>query len=119
MFLLFYNIQEGFYERIGFGMGYSKIGLCGGWFFDFNSIYGVVLFFGGWVGGGVRFGFGSRNGKFCFNFIMVMVQGNICSMTMVVSSIIVFNGYGGSIFSGFVRLFVIGWVLVVGQGWSV
>ncbi|MEE2684983.1 MAG: hypothetical protein VYB09_01635 [Planctomycetota bacterium] len=114
-----HNIQEGFYERIGFGMGYSKIGPRGGWFFDFNSIHGAVPPFGGWAGGGARFGFGSRNGKSRFNFNMVMAQGNTRSMTMVAPSITVPNGYGGSIFSGSVRPFVTGWVPVVGQGWSV
>ncbi len=115
----FHNIQEGFYEHIGFGMGYSNIGPRGGWFFDFNSMNGAVPPFGGWAGGGARFGFGSRNGNSRFNFNMVMAQGNTRSMTVVAPSITVPNGYGGSIFSGSMRPFVTGWVPVVGQGWSV
>jgi hypothetical protein len=113
------NIQDGFYEHIGFGMGYSNIGPRGGWFFDFNSMNGAVPPFGGWAGGGARFGFGLRNGNSRFNFNMVLAQGNTRSMTMVAPSITVPNGYGGSIFSGSVRPFVTGWVPIVGQGWSV
>ena len=115
----FHNIHDSFYEHIGFGMGYSNIGPRGGWFFDFNSMNGAVPPFGGWAGGGARFGFGLRNGNSRFNFNMVLAQGNTRSMTMVAPSITVPNGYGGSIFSGSVRPFVTGWVPVVGQGWSV
>ena len=115
----FHNIQDGFYEHIGFDMGYSNIGPRGGWFFDFNSMNGAVPPFGGWAGGGARFGFGLRNGNSRFNFNMVLAQGNTRSMTMVAPSITVPNGYGGSIFSGSLRPFVTGIVPVVGQGWSV
>ncbi len=115
----FQNIHDGFYEHIGFGMGYSNFGPRGGWFFDFNSTNGAAPPCGGWAGGGARFGFGGRKGNSRFNFNMVLAQGNTRSMTMVAPSITVPNGYGGSIFSGSLRPFVTGWVPVVGQGWSV
>jgi hypothetical protein len=110
----FQQINDGFYENFNIGWGFSRRRPNGSGFF-FNGPGGAPPAFGGYdpnSDGHLGFGTAGRNGSGFFNFSFG--QGNSRSMVSTTPSVVVPNGYGGTITSVNQRPFVTGFIPVVG-----
>ncbi len=110
----FQQLNDSFYENFNIGWGFSRMRPNGSGFF-FNGPGAAPPPFGGHdPNGDAQLGFGTRgrNGSGFFNFSFG--QGNSRSMSTTTPSVVVPNGYGGTISSLTQRPFVTGFIPVVG-----
>lgn len=110
----FQSINDSFYENIGMTWGWNRMRPDGSGFF-FNGPGAALPPFGNHdPNSDGRFGFArtGRNGSGFFNF--TFGQGNSRSITSTTPSVVVPNGYGGSISDTTQRPFVTGIIPVLG-----
>jgi len=106
------NVRDSFFERIGLGWQFER----GNFFFNFPGLNAAPPQFGGWdPASDARIGFGGRNGNSRWGFNLALQQGNTRSITGAAPTVVVPNGYGGSIFDGQLQPFVAGLIPVVGN----